>query len=89
MNYPTGRRGNKTRKHRARATRKPKIRWEVLGLPNSLDTSLPPSMADIRRQASSLASRGLGQETLVRYGIEAKVNEGERSESRAGDSSAQ
>ncbi len=39
MKLSTGWRADKTRKNRARATRKPKIRWEVLGLPSPLDTS--------------------------------------------------
>ena len=37
MKLSTGWRADKTRKNRARATRKPKIRWEVLGLPGPLD----------------------------------------------------
>jgi hypothetical protein len=63
MNLSTGWRANKTRKTRTRAIRKPKVRWEVLGLPKPLDTSLTTSMEDIRRQVSSLASRGLGEGT--------------------------
>ncbi|HEV8327162.1 MAG TPA: hypothetical protein VGQ08_06730 [Nitrospiraceae bacterium] len=66
MKLSTGWRSDKTRKNRARATRKPKIRWEVLGLPNPLDTSLTTSMEDIRRQASNMASRGFGQGTRSR-----------------------
>jgi hypothetical protein len=66
MKLSTGWRADKTRKNRARATRKPKIRWEVLGLPSPLDTSLTPSMEDIRRQVSSMASRGFGQGTRSR-----------------------
>jgi hypothetical protein len=66
MKLSTGWRANKTRKNRARATRKPKIRWEVLGLPNPLATSLTTSMEDIRRQVSSMASRGFGQGTRSR-----------------------
>ena len=66
MKLSTGWRADKTRKNRARATRKPKIRWEVLGLPNPLDTSLTTSMEDIRRQVSSMASRGFGLGTRSR-----------------------
>jgi hypothetical protein len=66
MKLSTGWRADKTRKNRARATRKPKIRWEVLGLPNPLDASLTTSMEDIRRQVSSMASRGFGQGTRSR-----------------------
>ena len=66
MKLSTGWRADKTRKNRARATRKPKIRWEVLGLPGPLDASLPASMEDIRRQVSNMASRGFGQGTRSR-----------------------
>ena len=66
MKLSTGWRANKTRKNRARATRKPKIRWEVLGLPGPLDTSLTTSMEDIRLQVSNMASRGFGQGTRSR-----------------------
>ena len=57
---------DKTRKNRTRAARKPKIRWEVLGLPNSLDTGTATSMEVIRRQLSNMASRGLAQGTRSR-----------------------
>lgn len=66
MKLSTGWRADKTRKNRARATRKPKIRWEVLGLPTPLDASLTTSMEDIRRQVSNMASRGFGQGTRSR-----------------------
>ena len=66
MKLSTGWRADKTRKNRARATRKPKIRWEVLGLPGPLDTSLTTSMEDIRQQESNMASRGFGQGTRSR-----------------------
>ncbi|NOT21841.1 MAG: hypothetical protein HOP22_03840 [Nitrospiraceae bacterium] len=66
MKLSTGWRADKTRKNRARATRKPKIRWEVLGLPGPLDTSLTTSMEDIRQQVSNMASRGFGQGTRAR-----------------------
>ena len=65
MKLSSGWRAEKTRKNRARATRKPKIRWEVLGLPNPL-SSARTSMEDIRRQVSSMASRGFGQDTRSR-----------------------
>ena len=48
-------------KNRARGTRKPKVRWEVLGLQNPLDGRLMTSMEDIRQQALSLANAGLKQ----------------------------
>ncbi len=66
MKLSTGWRADKTRKNRARATRKPKIRWEVLGLPSPLDPSLTTSMEDIRQQVSNMASRGFGQGTRSR-----------------------
>lgn len=66
MKLSTGWRADKTRKNRARATRKPKIRWEVLGLPGPIDTSQTTSMEDIRRQVSNMASRGFGQGTRSR-----------------------
>ena len=66
MKLSTGWRADKTKKNRARATRKPKIRWEVLGLPSPLDTSLTASMEDIRLQVSNMASRGFGQGTRSR-----------------------
>jgi hypothetical protein len=66
MKLSTGWRTDKTKKNRARATRKPKIRWEVLGLPSPLDTSLTTSMEDIRLQVSNMASRGFGQGTRSR-----------------------
>jgi hypothetical protein len=66
MKLSAGWRADKTRKNRARATRKPKIRWEVLGLPGPLDTTLTTSMEDIRRQVSNMASRGFGQGTRSR-----------------------
>ena len=66
MKLSTGWRADKTRKNRARATRKPKIRWELLGLPGPLETNLTTSMEDIRRQVSNMASRGFGQGTRSR-----------------------
>jgi hypothetical protein len=66
MKLSTGWRADKSRKNRARATRKPKIRWEVLGLPNPLDARLTSSMEDIRQQVSNMASRGFGQGTRSR-----------------------
>lgn len=56
---------SKNRK-RKRPVQKPKIRWDVLGLQSvpSNDGSL--SIEDIRRQVTSLASTGIGQETRLR-----------------------
>ena len=66
MKLSTGWRADKTRKNRARAARKPKIRWDLLGLPDPLDTSLTTSMEDIRRQVSNMANHGFGQGTRLR-----------------------
>jgi hypothetical protein len=66
MKLSPGWRADKTRKNRARATRKAKVRWEVLGLPGPIDTSVATSMADIRQQVSNLASCGFGQGTRSR-----------------------
>ena len=66
MKLSTGWRADKTRKNRARATRKPKIRWEVLGLPGPIVPGLTTSMEDIRLQVSNMASRGFGQGTRSR-----------------------
>ncbi len=68
MKLSNGWRVDRTRKNRARATRKPKIRWEVLGLPNPLDTETATSMEDIRRQVSNMANRGFVQGTRSRTG---------------------
>src|ERR1043165_4758742 len=64
MKLSPGWRADKTRKNRARATRKAKVRWEVLGLPGPIDTSLTTSMDDIRQQVSKMASCGSGQAPL-------------------------
>ena len=50
-------------KHRTRGTRKPKVRWEVLGLQNPLGAGLMTSMEEIRQQALSLANAELKQGT--------------------------
>ncbi|HKC93624.1 MAG TPA: hypothetical protein VKB81_06340 [Nitrospira sp.] len=52
---------NKSRKKVRRSTGKPKIRWTLLGLPASRPAKLTPSIDTIRREVSSLASRGLGK----------------------------
>jgi hypothetical protein len=63
MRLSGGWRSNTDRKNRARATRKPRVRWEVLGLQNPLAARLMTSMDDIRQQALSLASSELKQGT--------------------------
>jgi hypothetical protein len=66
MKLSPGWRADKTRKNRARATRKAKVRWEVLGLPGPIDTNVTTSMEDIRQQVSKMASCGFGQGTRSR-----------------------
>ena len=66
MKLSPGWRADKTRKNRARATRKAKVRWEVLGLPGPIDTSVTTSMEVIRQQVSNMASCGFGQDTRSR-----------------------
>jgi hypothetical protein len=68
MKISGGWRGGKPGKKRVRPSYKPKIRWELLGLlnPNIEETSTP--IETIRREVSSLASRGFGQGTRSRLG---------------------
>lgn len=49
-----------------KSVRKPKIRWELLGLtdPNSVDHT--SSIETIRREVTSLAKHGLGPDTRLR-----------------------
>jgi hypothetical protein len=61
MNFVRRSGAEKARKNRARAARKPKVRWEVLGLPQGTKTT--PSMDDIRQQVSHLANSWLKQGT--------------------------
>jgi hypothetical protein len=57
--------GNKARK-RKRPVQKLKIRWDVLGLQPASSDESSRSIEDIRRQVTSLASNGFGQETRLR-----------------------
>lgn len=59
---------NKATRKRKRALRKPKIRWDVLGLQDPQIEGPSVSMEDIRRQVTSLASRGFGSGTRSRSG---------------------
>ena len=52
----------KARKNRARVERKPKVRWEVFGLPRALGTRAPTSMEDTRRQVSHMANSRIEQD---------------------------
>ena len=44
-----------------RVTRKPKIRWQVLGLTDPADRHASLSLEEIRREVATLSSRGFGQ----------------------------
>jgi len=59
---------NKAARKRKRSVRKAKIRWDVLGLQDPALDGPTTSMEDIRRQVTSLASRGLGPGTRSRSG---------------------
>jgi hypothetical protein len=61
MHFTHWRGSEKARKNRARASQKPKIRWEVLGLPRTPGTGATTSMDDIRQQVSHMANRWLEQ----------------------------
>jgi hypothetical protein len=66
MKISGGWRGGKPSKKKVRPSYKPKIRWELLGLSDpSLDETSTP-IESIRREVSSLASRGFGQGTRSR-----------------------
>jgi hypothetical protein len=56
--------GNKTRNKRGK--QKPKVRWEQLGLTDPSQTSTAPSIEEIRREVTLMASRGLAQGTRTR-----------------------
>jgi len=51
----------KTRRNQARAARKPRVRWEILGLPPARETGATSSIEDIRQQGSHIANSGLAQ----------------------------
>jgi hypothetical protein len=57
---------SKTSRRGRRTVLKTKIRWEVLGLPDPALADPAPSMKDIRRQITSMASRGFGPGTRSR-----------------------
>lgn len=50
-----------SKKRRRALTRKPNIRWELLGLSAPSEGKEPASIESIRQAVSSMASRGLGQ----------------------------
>jgi hypothetical protein len=53
-----------------RRTSKPKIRWDLLGLPDPSLAESTTSIETIRREVSLLASRGFGQETTIRSTVQ-------------------
>ena len=61
MNFNNRRCSQKTRTNRAQAARKPKIRWELLGLPRALGSGATTSMDDTRRQVLHMANSWLEQ----------------------------
>ena len=52
---------------------KPIMQWERLGLSNPSD-SLAPSIEEIRREVTLMASRGLAQGTRTRTTVKTPVN---------------
>lgn len=55
--WPAGPSKNK----RKRVTRKPKIRWQVLGLADPAERFASLTLEEIRREVATLSSRGFGQ----------------------------
>ena len=66
MKITSVRKRNTTRTKKNRGNTKPKIRWNLLGLsdPNLAELTIPIEL--IRREVSSLASRGLGRDSILR-----------------------
>lgn len=71
-------RGGKASKKKTRPAYRPKIRWELLGLSNPHVDESATSIETIRKEVSSLASRGFGQETRSR-----STNQGAKSHEKA------
>ena len=61
---------SKAGKKKTRPAYKPKIRWELLGLSDPEATESTPSIESIRKEVSSLASRGFGQGTRSRSTVQ-------------------
>lgn len=53
--------GNASKNKVKRVIRKPKIRWQALGLTDPADKHAALSMDEIRREVATLSSRGFGQ----------------------------
>lgn len=56
--------GSKARSKRGK--QQPKVRWEHLGFKDPAETNMAPSIEEIRREVTLMASRGLGQGTRTR-----------------------
>lgn len=67
-------RDGKAGKKKTRPAYRPKIRWELLGLSNPDLDEPATSIETIRKEVSSLASRGFGQGTRLR-----STNQGSKS----------
>ena len=53
--------GNKTTLKPKRVSPKPKIPWQLLGLPDPVENQIPLSMDEVRRQVSLMSCRGFGE----------------------------
>jgi hypothetical protein len=82
MNFTHRSGAEKARKNRARAARKPKVRWEVLGLPGALGTRATTSIDDIRQQVSGMVNSWLEQGSRITQGRPPMINR--RSRNNAG-----
>jgi len=72
FNHRSG--AEKARKNRLRAARKPKVRWEALGLLNLATANPTRSIEDIRRQVSRMAQGWLAEGPLMIQGREEDEN---------------
>lgn len=66
MNLSSAWKPNRAGKKKKKSIHKPKIRWQLIGLtdPSLIDTT--SSIETIRREVSSLASHGFGNDTRLR-----------------------
>lgn len=82
MNFTHRSGAEKARKNRARAARRPKVRWEVLGLPGALGTRATTSINDIRQQVSGMVNSWLEKGPRITQGRPPTINR--RSRNNAG-----
>ena len=82
MNFTHRSGSEKARMNRARVARKPKVRWEVLGLPRALGTRATTSMEDIRQQVSRMVNSWLEKGPRITQGRPPTINR--RSRNNAG-----